>query len=67
MPEESEVEGGEDQDDANIRYQPFPESVSEEGEIYTDDDGYHCHRVKDANYPTARFKGNRHFESSIMV
>jgi hypothetical protein len=46
-PEESEVEGYEDQDNANIHCQPFPESVSEEREIYTDDDGYHRRPVKD--------------------
>jgi hypothetical protein len=33
MPEESQVESSEHQDNANIRYQPFPESVSEEREI----------------------------------
>jgi hypothetical protein len=33
MPEESQVESCEHQDNANIRYQPFPESVSEEREI----------------------------------
>ena len=39
--EESEVESYEHQDNANIHCQPFPESVSEEREIYTDYDGYH--------------------------
>jgi hypothetical protein len=38
MPEESEVESPEHQDNANIHGQPFPESVSEEREIYTDYD-----------------------------
>jgi hypothetical protein len=37
-PEESQVESCEHQDDANIRCQSFPESVSEEREIYTDYD-----------------------------
>ena len=55
-PEESEVEGYEDQDDANIHCQPFPESVSEEREIYTDDDGYHRHHVKDVSYLSAHFR-----------
>jgi uncharacterized protein (DUF4415 family) len=67
MPEESEVEGGEDQDDANIRYQPFPESVSEEGEIYTDDDGCHHHRVQQASYSAAGFRRNRHWNSPSWI
>jgi hypothetical protein len=33
--EESQVESSKHQDNANIHYQPFPESVSEEHEIYT--------------------------------
>jgi len=40
-PEEAPVESSEHQDNANIHCQPFPESVSEEREIYTDYDGYH--------------------------
>lgn len=47
-PEESQVESYEDQDDANIHYQPFPESISEEHEIYSDYKGCHRHRVKHA-------------------
>jgi hypothetical protein len=39
--EESQVESREHQDDANVHYQPFPESVSEERDIQTDYDGYH--------------------------
>jgi len=46
MPEESEIESCEDQDNANVRCQAFPESVSEEREIHTDYDGYHCQHVK---------------------
>jgi hypothetical protein len=49
-PEKSEVESYEHQDDANIHCQPFPESVSEEHEIHTDYDGYHCHHVKHDSY-----------------
>jgi hypothetical protein len=52
-PEESRVEGCEHQDDANIRCQPFPESVSEEHEIYTDYDGCHRHQVKHDSYVSA--------------
>src|SRR5262249_17434197 len=40
--EESQVESSEHQDNANIHYQSFPESVSKEHEIYTDYNG--CHR-----------------------
>jgi hypothetical protein len=53
MPEESQVESGEDQDNANIRYQPFPESVSEEHEIYSNDDGCHRHHVKHDSHLSA--------------
>jgi hypothetical protein len=64
-PEESQVESCEHQDNANIHCQPFPESVSEEHEIYTDYDGCHRHHVKHDSYRSAHFSGNRHFESSI--
>jgi len=46
MPEESEVESYEHQDNADIHSQPFPESVSEKQEIYTDNRGCHRHYVK---------------------
>jgi hypothetical protein len=67
MLEESQVESGEYQDNANIRYQPFPKTVSEERKIYADDDGYHHHRVKQASYSPAHFRGHRHFESSFIL
>jgi hypothetical protein len=54
-PEESKVESSEHQDNANIHYQPFPESVSEEHEIYTDYDGDHRHHVKHDSYLSAHF------------
>jgi hypothetical protein len=54
-PKESEVESYEQQDNANIHCQPFPESASEEHEIYTDDDGYHRHHVKHDSYLSAHF------------
>jgi len=50
MPEESQIESGEDQDNVNIHCQPFPESVSEEHEIYPDYDGCHCQHVKHGSY-----------------
>jgi hypothetical protein len=49
-PEESQVESCEHQDNADIYCQPFPESVFEEREIYTDNDGCHRHHVKHDNY-----------------
>jgi transposase len=55
-PEESRIESCEHQDNANVRYQPFPESVSEEREIYTDYDGYHCHHVKRDSDLSTRFR-----------
>ena len=54
-PEESQVESCEHQDNANIHRQPFPESVSEEHEIYTDDDGCHRRHVKHDGYLSAHF------------
>jgi hypothetical protein len=54
MPEKSQVESREHQDDSNIHYQPFPESNSEEREIHSDYDGDHRHHVKHDNYPVAR-------------
>jgi hypothetical protein len=53
--EKSQVESREHQDNANIRYQPFPESVSEERDIYTDYDGYHHRHVKHDSYQSAHF------------
>jgi hypothetical protein len=52
-PQESQVERREHQDDSNIHYQPFPESVSEEPEIYTDYDGCHRNRVKHHSHLSA--------------
>jgi hypothetical protein len=54
-PEESQVKSCEHQDNANIHGQPFPESVSEEQEIYTDYDGCHRRSVKHNSYVSAHF------------
>jgi hypothetical protein len=51
--EESEVESCEHQDNANIYYQPFPESLSEEQEIHTHYNGCHRHHVKHDSYLSA--------------
>jgi hypothetical protein len=59
-PEESQVESCEHQDNANIHCQPFPESVSEEHEIYTDYDGCHRHHVKHDSYLSAHFSLDYH-------
>ncbi len=50
MLKESEVESCEHQNNPDIHGQPFPESVSEEREIYSDYDGYHRHQVKHHSY-----------------
>jgi hypothetical protein len=55
MPQESQVESSEHQDDSNIHCQPFPESVSEEQQIYTDYDGCHRQNVKHGSYLSAHF------------
>jgi hypothetical protein len=55
MPEESHVESCEHQDNANVRCQPFPKSVSEERKIHTDYDGYHCRHVKRGSDLSAHF------------
>jgi hypothetical protein len=55
-PEESQIESCEHQDNANVRRQPFPESVSEEGEIYASYDGYHRHHVKRDSDLSTRFR-----------
>jgi hypothetical protein len=65
-PEESQVESCEHHDNANIRHQPFPESVSEEREIYTDCDGCHGHRVKHASYPSIHFPTQKAFIFSSL-
>jgi hypothetical protein len=65
MPEESQVEGYEDQNDANIHHQPFPDSISEEREIDTDYDSGHRHRVQRQSDLSAQSSGNRHSELSI--
>jgi hypothetical protein len=57
-PEESQVESCEHQDNANIHCQAFPESVSEEHEIYTDYDGCHRHHVKHDSYLSAHFSSS---------
>jgi hypothetical protein len=45
-PEESQIKSCEHQENANIRCQPFPESVSKKQEIYTDYKSCHRHHVK---------------------
>lgn len=54
-PQKSEIERSEHQNNADIHREPWPKQVSEERNIYTDDDGYHRHHVKHVSYPTAHF------------
>jgi len=56
MSEKSKIEAAEHQDDSDIHYQPFPELVSEEREIYTDDNGRHRHHVKRDRYLSAHYQ-----------
>ena len=62
MPEESEVESSEQQDNANICCQSFPQSISEERDIYTDNDGYHRQHVEHDSYLSAHFS-----KTSVLV
>jgi hypothetical protein len=50
-----QIESHEYQDNANVRYQPFPESVSEKSDIQTNYDGHHCHHVQRDSDLSARF------------
>jgi hypothetical protein len=53
--QKSEVEGSEQQDNTDIRSQPFPELVSEKCEINAGYQSCHPHHVKDNNYLSAHF------------
>jgi hypothetical protein len=53
--EESYVESCEHQDNGNIHCQPFPKSVLEEHEIYSDYNGRHRHHVQHDSYLSAHF------------
>jgi hypothetical protein len=66
--EDYQVESGEHQDNPNIRYQPFPESVSEKYEVYTHYDGCHRRHVNHNSYmsvhlSTTSFLAWRHHAS----
>ncbi|MGH6993672.1 MAG: hypothetical protein ACREEH_10090, partial [Caulobacteraceae bacterium] len=50
MPEKAQVEGDEHQDDADVRDQPFPQSVSKEGDVDADDERRHRKKVEHGNY-----------------
>jgi hypothetical protein len=43
--QESQIEGRKHQNNADIHHQPFPESILEEQQIHTNDNGYHRHTV----------------------
>lgn len=55
MPEKAQIECSEHQDDPDIHHQSFQESASEEQEIDTDDDGYHCRCVQNDSHLSAHF------------
>jgi len=44
--QESHIKSGKDQHDSHVRHQPFPESILEEEQIYTNNNGYQHHNVK---------------------
>jgi hypothetical protein len=46
MLQKSQIEGREQQDDADVRHQPFPEAVLEEQQIHTNDNDYQRRHVK---------------------
>jgi hypothetical protein len=48
--EESQIEGCKHQNDSDVHHQSFPEMVPEDQDIYSDDDGYHRHHVRDGNH-----------------
>ena len=58
-PEKPQVESRKHQDDTDIHYQPFPELVSEELEIYADYDGHHRHHAKHDSHLSAHV--SQHF------
>jgi hypothetical protein len=49
------MESSKHQDNANVGYEPLPESVSEKRDIQTDDDGYHRHHIERASDLSAHF------------
>ena len=57
MPQESEIERYEYQDNSYIHDKPLPEMSSEEQDIYDDDDGYHQH--KEDRYNVWRIHSNK--------
>jgi hypothetical protein len=68
-PQESQVERQEHQNDSKVHRQPFPESVSEEHQVYTDYDSCHRHYVKHGGYRSAHFSSsfNRNETCSPMA
>ncbi len=43
---ESKIEGSKHQDNTNVHYQSFPESILKEQKIYANDNGYQYQNVK---------------------
>jgi hypothetical protein len=53
--QESQIEGYKHQDNADVHYQPLPESILKEQKIYTNDNGYHHHNVKHGRHVPCHF------------
>jgi len=53
--EESQIEGCKHQDNADVHYKPFPESILKEQYIYTNDNGYQHHNVKHDRHVPGHF------------
>jgi len=51
----SQIEGGKHQDDADVDHQSFPESISEEQQIDTDNNGYQHHNIKHEKHVPCHF------------
>jgi Integrase core domain len=61
--QESQVDGGKHQDDADVHDEPFPESMPEEQHIDADDNGYLGHEVNCEQHRCRHYgsSSNRHF------
>jgi hypothetical protein len=67
-PQEPEVERAKQQDDSDIRCQPFPgpDSVSEEPEIHSDYSGHHRQCVQHENQLSGHFRPLSNLKSARL-
>jgi 1,2-phenylacetyl-CoA epoxidase PaaB subunit len=57
--EESQIKGSKHQDNADVHYQPFPESILKEQQVYTNDNGNQHRNVKhDRHVPRHSIPGS---------